>query len=902
MMLDKLFEIVNREIDGNEILAFAKNYQKYPLKLSFSSYNEGMNFLAEYYQQIGLEAELIRFPADGRTVYADRHFPFAWDIYEAWAEIDGERIADYAEKPYSVVPFSADSNGICEKKLALWDDVIEKEDLSDYAVLIPRFPSAADVRSLTAKGGEVFFTAVDTEPVDPSLEDSRRWYNDLFGAGQMDYRDKACVGFSITPRITRKLIKKLSEGEAKIRYLMHTHTYEGEVCATTAVVPGEDDKCFIISAHGYEPHATNNVAGIAMSMGAAKALSSLISSGKLPKPKHSIRFFHGLENFSLYAWGMANREKMKNALGGTSLDSFGRYGVADKKENFVLRRCLNIHPTDQHAVAREVLKKVCDTRGIGFETREASKNNEDLMQDGEFGPGWNLLYGSLWEEPRETYPRCYFYHTDVDTADCLSPEMLSAAAVYSVVLAYYIACGDTDAERKQLAFEDWKRYTDEKCREALRLQDEDPELRAIRAQRLQVWGELATASAAVALEVPELAKSMAGYIRNRVSASVQLLGGSRPLAMPTRTGSRVIKRTMPGPIGLGTINDDLRKKAAETLGYYSNEYWCLEECGANPYYFDGKRSVYEVAKAVWSTRAYGVHEDRDGFEKEYAFYEGVANLLLEAGEAVVVEKPLVSKFMIVETLRALGIVPGDRIMVHSSLKALGTIEDGAVGMIEALQESVTQKGIVAMPTFTDCTDGGTRPPFDVQNTAAETWIGAIPETFRKMPGVIRSSHPTHSICAWGEEKEQFLAQTDTYDCFADDGPWAKLAENGKIVFVGPTMGSNTFLHACEKWFGGYLDETIGMIATTEGPKQVRITSYPGGCRGGWYNLGRNAEYFKALQEKNVYSEQQLGASSIIVCSASVLKEAIRQVFEKDPYIMLHRSGCVDCARLRAKKG
>ena len=902
MVLDKLFEIVNQEVDGNEILAFAKDYQKYPLKLSFSSYNEGMKFLAEYYQRIGLEAELLHFPADGRTVYADRHFPYAWDVYEAWAEIDGERIADYEESSYSVVPFSADSNGVCEKKLAVLDDVNDIKDLSDYAVLIPRFPSAADVRSLTEKGCGVFFTAADTEPIDPSLEDSRRWYNDLFGAGQMDYRDKACVGFSITPRIARELLRKLSQEEITVRYLMHTRTYEGEVCATTAVVPGDDDKCFIVSAHGYEPHATNNVAGIAMSMGAAKALTSLILSGKLPKPKHSIRFFHGLENFSLYAWGMENREKMKNALGGTSVDSFGRYGAADKTEHFVLRRCLNVHPSDQHAVAREVLKKVCDTRGIDFETREASKNNEDLMQDCEFGPAWNLLYGSLWEEPKETYPRCYFYHTNVDTADLLSPEMLSGAAVYSAVLAYYIACGDTDVERKQLAFEDWKRYTDEKCREALRLQDEDPELRGIRAQRLQTWGALASSSAAAALEVPELAKSMAAYIRDRVTASVKLIGGSLPQIKPTETGRVVIKRTMPGPVGLGTIDEALRKKAAQTLGYYSNEYWCLEECGANPYYFDGKRSVYEVAKAVWSTRAYGAHEDRNGFEKEYALYEGIANLLLEAGEAVVVEKPLVSKSMIVETLKALGIVPGDQIMVHASLKALGTIEDGAAGMVEALQASVTQKGIVAMPAFTDCTDGGTRPPFHVQNTAVESWIGAIPEQFRKTSGVVRSSHPTHSVCAWGEEAVQFLAQSDTYDCFADDGPWAKLAENGKIVFVGPTVGSNTFLHACEKWFVGYLDETIGVVDTAEGPKQVRVTNYPGGCRGGWYKLGSNAEYFKALQKKNVFTERRIGAASITVCSASVLKDAARQIFEKDPYIMLHRSGCADCARLRAKKG
>lgn len=902
MKLDALFEIINREVDGNEILSFAKDYQQYPLKLSYSSYNEGMKFLADNYRQLGLEAELLRFPADGKTVYADRHFPYAWDVYEAWAEVDGVRIADYSENSYSVVLFSADSNGICEKKLAVLEDVTNLEDLSAYAVLIPRFPSAADVRSLTARGCEVFLTSVDTTPIDPSLEDSRRWYNDLFGAGQMDYRDKACVGFSLTPRITRELLRKLSLGEVTVRYLMHTRTYAGEVCAATAVVPGEDDRCFIVSAHGYEPHATNNVAGIAMSMGAAKALSSLIASGKLPKPKHSIRFFHGLENFSLYAWGMQNKRLMKDALGGTSVDSFGRYGAADKTEHFVLRRCLNVHPSDQHAVAREVLRKVCASRGIDFETREASKNNEDLMQDCEFGPAWNLLYGSLWEEPRETYPRCYFYHTSVDTADKLSPEMLSGAAVYSAVLAYYIACADAEDERKQLAFEDWKHYTDEKCREALRLQDEDPALRMIRAQRLQAWGTLAISSAAAALEVPELVKSMTAYINQKVAASVSLLCSCPPKPMQTDEGSMIIKRTMPGPIGLGTIPEELREKAAEVLGYYCNEYWCLEECGANLYFFNGCRSVYEVAKAVWSTRAYGIHEDPNGFEKEFTLYEGIANLLLAAGEAVIVEKPRVSKSMILQALKELGIAPGDMVMVHSSLRALGIVEDGAEGIIDALQTCVTDKGILAMPAFSSNTDDGASAPFNRETSPVSSWIGAIPEQFRKTPGVVRSNHPTHSVCAWGENAAQFIAQADPCDCFADDGPWAKIGEKGKLLFIGPTIGSNTFLHACEKWFAGYLDETIGIMATDAGILPVRVTNYPGGCRGRWYKLGKEAGYFKELQKMGVFTEKQIGASSITVCDGPALKAAMKLLFEKDPFILLHTSGCADCARLRAKKG
>ena len=90
-------------------------------------------------------------------------------------------------------------------------------------------------------------------------------------------------------------------------------------------------------------------------------------------------------------------------------------------------------------------------------------------------------------------------------------------------------------------------------------------------------------------------------------------------------------------------------------------------------------------------------------------------------------------------LAQLGIKPGDMIMVHSSLKSLGYIPGGAPTVIEALQETVGEDGILAMPALVACADGGSRPPFNPATSPIESWVGTIPETFRKSPGVLRSS-------------------------------------------------------------------------------------------------------------------------------------------------------------------
>ena len=80
MLLKPIYELLEGEIDGEEIKRFGAEYQKYPLRLSFSAYRQGIERLAALYGDLGLQTEVLHFPADGRTVYADRHFPLAWDV------------------------------------------------------------------------------------------------------------------------------------------------------------------------------------------------------------------------------------------------------------------------------------------------------------------------------------------------------------------------------------------------------------------------------------------------------------------------------------------------------------------------------------------------------------------------------------------------------------------------------------------------------------------------------------------------------------------------------------------------------------------------------------------------------------------------------------------------------
>jgi len=161
---------------------------------------------------------------------------------------------------------------------------------------------------------------------------------------------------------------------------------------------------------------------------------------------------------------------------------------------------------------------------------------------------------------------------------------------------------------------------------------------------------------------------------------------------------------------------------------------------------------------------------------------------------------MVNMQIIVESLRDLGIRPGDRVLVHSALSKFGHVEGGAGTVILGLLDTVGPEGTVLMPTLTATRGDGPRHPprFDVRRTPG--WTGRIPETLRQWPGAVRSLGPTHSVAALGADSRRLLAGHE--DCRTPCGmgsPYVKLAEvRGKIIFLGVNLDVNTTFHAAEE--------------------------------------------------------------------------------------------------------
>lgn len=179
------------------------------------------------------------------------------------------------------------------------------------------------------------------------------------------------------------------------------------------------------------------------------------------------------------------------------------------------------------------------------------------------------------------------------------------------------------------------------------------------------------------------------------------------------------------------------------------------------------------------------------------------------------EREIVIKEDIIRALTAVGVRPGQSIMVHTSLSSLGYVCGGAQMVIEALMECVGKEGTIMMPSQSWKNldpEAGVHweepkewwqiirdhwPAYDKAITPTNT-MGAVAEMFRRWPGVLRSDHPARSVAAWGKHAEYLTRDHDLSNIFGDGSPVGKLYElDGYVLLIGVGYDKNTSLHLAD---------------------------------------------------------------------------------------------------------
>lgn len=153
---------------------------------------------------------------------------------------------------------------------------------------------------------------------------------------------------------------------------------------------------------------------------------------------------------------------------------------------------------------------------------------------------------------------------------------------------------------------------------------------------------------------------------------------------------------------------------------------------------------------------------------------------------------------LVRDLIALGVRPGDLLMVHSSLRSIGPVAGGPETVVDALLQALGPQGTLVVPTFTYPTAGNPEFVFDPAHTPSQ--MGAISEAARRRPQAHRSIHLAHSIAAIGPQA-QTIATSGGASGWDAHSPMRQVFDNGRYLLLGVPYQNLTAMHLCEVWLG-----------------------------------------------------------------------------------------------------
>src|SRR5882757_5343830 len=289
--VSKLLTMLQREINSDQVMDDVRTIWETDRWFTFPKFEETAKSVAAIMRRSGLEdVEIGSGPADGVTQSGFWTMPLAWDVKVGTLEIVDPHVpaelrllADFQRVPASIGMWSGPTpaGGITT------EIVLASGNWKGNLVL----GAPLGAKRALAKAGALGLISEHTE--NRALLDERGWVNSFGDNGWSFTKASApLVCFSITPRQSDLLRELLNKGPVKVRANVDSRYYAGVYPYVTGVIRGTDwpnGEEVLSLGHLFEQGANDNATGVSSIIGAAATLRRLITEGKLPRPKRTIR-------------------------------------------------------------------------------------------------------------------------------------------------------------------------------------------------------------------------------------------------------------------------------------------------------------------------------------------------------------------------------------------------------------------------------------------------------------------------------------------------------------------------------------------------------------------------------------------------------------------------------------
>ncbi len=220
---------------------------------------------------------------------------------------------------------------------------------------------------------------------------------------------------------------------------------------------------------------------------------------------------------------------------------------------------------------------------------------------------------------------------------------------------------------------------------------------------------------------------------------------------------------------------------------------------------------------------------------------------------------MLTRNVLADSFRALGVSAGAGVMVHSSLRSFGQVKGGASTVALALMDAITSEGTLMMPSFNHGApwEAGGAGVYDPRVTP--TTNGAIPDAFWRMPGIFRSLDPTHPFAAWGKHAQrytQFHHRTLTMGPVSPLG--LMLQDDGYVLLLGVNYTSNTFHHCVETMLNVPCLGKRSEAYAVQLPDGRSVTGRTWGWRNAPCPFTDGNRYADVIQTRGLHRQAQIG--------------------------------------------
>lgn len=172
-----------------------------------------------------------------------------------------------------------------------------------------------------------------------------------------------------------------------------------------------------------------------------------------------------------------------------------------------------------------------------------------------------------------------------------------------------------------------------------------------------------------------------------------------------------------------------------------------------------------------------------------------------------------SRASLARDARAIGVNPGDLVMVHASVRAVGPIvggpdqihlalkdavgDDGSLMMYASCPDQYDEVGRGDLPADAEATLLEHLPAFDFRTARSQRDNGALVELLRTWPATMANDHVVRFVCRGPHASALFATQPWDY-AYGPGSPLARFAElGGRILLLASDHDQVTFLHLAE---------------------------------------------------------------------------------------------------------